>query len=128
MSLAAVTGSHPRFRVLPDKHFTALKTKFRRQANRLASTVAEQLSYSEGGARYDAVLDFCLLGGYLDTERIIAELERTRDRLDGAIAALQGARNRRTRTGHRLSAAARKRISDGMTKRWAERKKKGSAT
>jgi hypothetical protein len=71
----------------------------------------------------------------VDTAVIIAELEAERDRLNRAIAALKGGisthgkgytaarpidgRKRR----RRLSAAARKRISDAMKKKWAARKK-----
>jgi hypothetical protein len=69
----------------------------------------------------------------MDTANIIAELEAERDRLDSAIAALQGSRNkRRTPTGRpdgrkrRLSAAARRKIGEAMKKRWAERKKQAA--
>jgi hypothetical protein len=64
----------------------------------------------------------------MDTATIIAELEAERDRLDSAIAALQGSKTR-TRSGRldgrkrHLSAAARRRIGLAMKKRWAERKK-----
>jgi hypothetical protein len=61
---------------------------------------------------------------------IIAELEAERNRLNSAIAALQGSGNiSRTATGRpdgrrrRLSAAARRKIGLAMKKRWAERKK-----
>jgi hypothetical protein len=71
---------------------------------------------------------------------IVAELKKERDRLDRAIAALDGgavsangtaaAHTRRTagrkRTGSHLTAAGRKRLSEMMKKRWAERRKKGS--
>jgi exonuclease VII small subunit len=67
----------------------------------------------------------------LDTQTIIAELERERDRLDQAIAALRRAGNGTARIGRRgrrrLSAAARRRISEGMKKKWAARKKAGAA-
>jgi hypothetical protein len=68
----------------------------------------------------------------LDTQSIIAELEAERDRLDNAIAALQG-NKARTATSRpdgrrrRLSAAARRKIGLAMKKRWAERKKKEAA-
>ena len=66
----------------------------------------------------------------MDTESIIAELEAERDRLDEAIAALEAGWRTRTVNGRRrrrqLSAAARKRISEGMKKRWAARKKKAA--
>jgi hypothetical protein len=69
-------------------------------------------------------------GGSMDAEQIITELERERDRLTQAIEALTashaaGARGRKPR--RRLSATARKRISDGMRKTWAARKKKERA-
>jgi len=62
----------------------------------------------------------------LDTQQIIANLEAERDRLDKAIAALKGSKLRNTRNGRRggrLSAAAKKRISDAQKKRWAARKR-----
>jgi hypothetical protein len=76
----------------------------------------------------------------LDTGRIVAELKRERDRLSRAIAALEGqspkAATRRSaapnravggkREGDRLTPAGRKRLSDLMKKRWAEKRKKGS--
>jgi hypothetical protein len=70
----------------------------------------------------------------MDTAAILAELTAERDRLDQAIAALRGKGNTRTVTGkpdgrrgkRRLSAAARKRISDAQKKRWAERKKQAA--
>ena len=60
----------------------------------------------------------------MDTEAIIAELEQERDRLDRAIQALQAGRLGRRRRRRRLSAAARQRISAGMKRRWAKRKRK----
>jgi hypothetical protein len=72
----------------------------------------------------------------MDTATIIMELEAERDRLDSAIAALQGIRSvsrtlsgrpdgrRRKRT---LSAEARRKIGQAMKKRWAERKKRAAA-
>lgn len=71
----------------------------------------------------------------MDTQSIIAELEAERDRLNSAIAALQNSQDKRGRTAagkpdgrrRRLSAAARRRISLAMKKRWAERKKKAVA-
>jgi len=73
----------------------------------------------------------------LDTRSIIAELEAERDRLDQAIAALQGQRRRvgrprlSTAAGdgrrgpRRLSAAARKKISLAAKRRWAKAKAAG---
>ena len=75
----------------------------------------------------------------MDLQRIIAELKQEREKLDRAIAALDGAgsgvRGRRgayAGTGRRrrrrhLSAEARKRLSDMMKKRWAERRRKRAA-
>jgi hypothetical protein len=67
----------------------------------------------------------------MDTQQIILELEAERERLDQAISALRGSlrarggygpgRGRRGR--RRLSAAAKRRISEMMKKRWAERKR-----
>ena len=70
----------------------------------------------------------------MDTAAIIAELEAERDRLNSALAAMQGSTNIRGRgriaaatfinsRKRHLSAAARKRISDAMKKKWAERKR-----
>ena len=71
----------------------------------------------------------------MDTQQIISELESERDRLDQAINALRGSmRGRRGpvgrgRRGRRhLSAAAKRRISEMMKKRWAERKRAMKAT
>jgi len=68
----------------------------------------------------------------MDTQQIISELEAERDRLEEAISALRGSLGRRAygvagrggrRGRRRLSAAAKKRISEQMKKRWAERKR-----
>jgi ribosomal protein S2 len=73
---------------------------------------------------------------YMDTQQIITELEAERDRLEQAISALRGSMNGRRgivavgggRRGRRhLSAAAKKRISEMMKKRWAERKRAAKA-
>jgi hypothetical protein len=76
----------------------------------------------------------------LDLRSIMAELERERDRLDRAIAALEaldttavsakrrvaapqaGTSRKKKRGG--LTPAGRKRLSEMMKKRWAERRKK----
>jgi hypothetical protein len=68
----------------------------------------------------------------VDTEQIISELETERERVDTAITVLQGlhsgqgkrrGRPKNNGKGKRhLSAAARKRISDAMKKRWAAKK------
>ena len=80
----------------------------------------------------------------MNTGTILAELREQRDRLNQAIAALEelqngvGRRGRRAaisaegptrgRGGRRhMSAAARKRISQMMKKRWAERRKARAA-
>ncbi len=66
----------------------------------------------------------------MDIERIVAELEAERKRLAAAITALKrvspdGTRVHTRRKGsRRLSAAARKRLSELMKKRWASGKLK----
>jgi len=77
----------------------------------------------------------------LDIQAIVKELKRERDRLNRAIAALEETEPSpapRTssaaakppappaKRGDRLTPAGRKRLSDAMKKRWAERKKKAS--
>jgi hypothetical protein len=67
----------------------------------------------------------------MDTQQIITELEAERDRLEQAISALRGSLQGRRLAGGRggrrgrrhLSAAAKRRISEMMKKRWAERKR-----
>ena len=77
----------------------------------------------------------------MDIATILAELKKERDRLSRAIAALEGTDVVRTgsgkstaptlvikkvkKSGH-LSAEGRKRLSEMMKKRWAERRKKGA--
>ena len=63
----------------------------------------------------------------MNIEAIVRELKAERDRLDGAIAALDGRANGRgsmtARPARRqMSAAARRRISEGMKRRWASGK------
>ena len=71
----------------------------------------------------------------MEIERILSDLKSERDRIDSAIRALEGGRagrgpgrpvgsGRKRRT---MSAAARKRISEMMKLRWAERKRKAKA-
>jgi hypothetical protein len=65
----------------------------------------------------------------LDTQAIIEALETQAKSIAQAIAALRGGKPAKRGPGHankgrRLSPAARKRISAGMKKRWAERKKR----
>jgi hypothetical protein len=63
----------------------------------------------------------------MNTDAIVKELEKKRDRISHAISLLQGNAKengeRRGRRRRKLSAAARKRISDAMKKRWAAKKK-----
>jgi hypothetical protein len=78
----------------------------------------------------------------LDTRKIVKELKAERNRLDQAIAALDGEDDTGAtvavdepassgihvpRKRHGISAAGRKRISMMMKKRWAERRKKNSS-
>ncbi|HWF04964.1 MAG TPA: hypothetical protein VHA06_14840 [Candidatus Angelobacter sp.] len=72
----------------------------------------------------------------MDTQQIISELESERDRLEQAISALRGSLGSRRgvapagtgrRGRRRLSAAAKRRISEMMKKRWAERKRAAKA-
>jgi hypothetical protein len=77
----------------------------------------------------------------LDTQQIVKELKAERNRLDKAIAALDGANTtqasvatdepagngtRTPRKRRRMSAEVRKRLSIVMKKRWAEKRKKNS--
>lgn len=74
----------------------------------------------------------------MDINLIVAELKKERERLDRAIAALNSGKqsSQTTRTtgrgtrhpagGSRLTAAGRKRLSELMKKRWAERRKKAA--
>jgi len=67
----------------------------------------------------------------MDIQQILSDLKRERDRISAAIQALEGGKTRgpgrpvgsgkKRRT---MSPAARKRISEMMKIRWAERKKK----
>ena len=84
------------------------------------------------------------VGGALDLQRILRELKDERARLDRAIAALDGssgrgvagrayasepsnsAAARPARRKHRLTAEGRRRLSENMKKRWAERKRKAA--
>jgi hypothetical protein len=79
----------------------------------------------------------------MDIQNILGDLKRERERIDRAISALEGLGGQRRRgrpvgshnvatstaKGPRrhMSAAARKRISDMMKQRWAERKKKSKS-
>ena len=74
----------------------------------------------------------------MDLDKIVAELKTERDRIGRAIAALldeaksavSGATRKisaPTRRGKGLTAAGRKRLSEAMKRRWAERRIKGAA-
>jgi hypothetical protein len=78
-------------------------------------------------------------GGNVDIAAIVSELKRERDRLNRAIAALEGTDGARTsserraaptlvkaKKGRHLTAEGRKRLSEMMKKRWAERRRKGA--
>ena len=80
-------------------------------------------------------------GPVLDIERIVTELEQERDRISHAIALLKGVNSsssmRKTGAGKGRSAkrrsggmspAARKRLSELMKKRWAEKRKKAKSS
>ena len=74
----------------------------------------------------------------MDIKNILADLKTERERLDRAISALEGLGVRRRgrpvgsglgatgskRKRRHMSAASRKRISEMMKQRWAERKRK----
>ena len=74
----------------------------------------------------------------MDIQNILADLKREREHLDRAIGALEGLGTRRRgrtvgshqaaakpkRKRRHMSAASRKRISEMMKQRWAERKRK----
>jgi hypothetical protein len=75
----------------------------------------------------------------MDIQKIIVELKNETERLDRAIAALEQRDNPKSstslkarkpappaskQTGRRLTAEGRKRLSESMKKRWAERRKK----
>jgi hypothetical protein len=76
----------------------------------------------------------------MEIKIIVAELKKERDRLDRAIKALDGAGSKASTTeesvhkpiarkktvGSRLTPAGRKRLSEMMKKRWAERREKAS--
>ena len=75
----------------------------------------------------------------MDIERIVAYLRQEMDRIGRAIAALEGSSGAATKRGAmaprpsiqkrkrrgRLTPEGRKRLSDAMKKRWAERRRKG---
>jgi hypothetical protein len=96
---------------------------------------------SRNESRYNHVHYPTKIGGTLDTQRIVSELIAERNRLDRAIAALDGESPTRStvainepssnaaQTGKKrrgLTAAGRKRLSMLMKKRWAEKRRKDS--
>ena len=75
----------------------------------------------------------------MDLVAIVSELKKERDRLNRAIAALEGidgARNGfkkpaaptlvKAKKGRHLTAEGRKKLSEMMKKRWADRRRKGT--
>ena len=77
----------------------------------------------------------------MDIQAIVKELKRERDRLNKAIAALEETDSSPTprtsspaanlpappsKRGRRLTPEGRKRLSDTMKKRWAEKRKKAA--
>ncbi len=76
----------------------------------------------------------------MDIQSILGDLKKQRDSIDKAIAALEGTGGQGRRRGRpagsvnaprrgrrHMSAAARKRISEMMKQRWAERKRKAKS-
>lgn len=71
----------------------------------------------------------------MDTKQILSQLNAERNRIDRAIAAIEGIHSDgvsrsasvapRKRRRSRMSAAGRKRLSELMKKRWASGKMKG---
>jgi hypothetical protein len=76
----------------------------------------------------------------MDVQNILGDLKKERDRIDRAISALEGLGSGRRRgrpigshsaakrPRRHMSAASRKRISEMMKQRWAERKKKAKSS
>lgn len=71
----------------------------------------------------------------MNTEQILRQLKEERDRLDRAITVLEGGggagrgsySSGKKRGGGGITAAGRKRLSELMRKRWAERRKAAKA-
>jgi hypothetical protein len=64
----------------------------------------------------------------LNTEEVVEHLKAERDRLDAVIAVLDGSRRvgQQGSRGHRrMSADARRKISEAQKRRWAQRKRSG---
>jgi hypothetical protein len=72
----------------------------------------------------------------MDIQQIVTDLRNERDRIEAAIRALEGGKTGRGpgrpvgsgKKRRTMSPAARKRISEMMKIRWAERKKKAAKT
>jgi hypothetical protein len=60
----------------------------------------------------------------MNTTEIISQLEKQRDAIGRAIAALTGSRPKFRRRRRKLSAVARERIAAAQRKRWRQFKKK----
>jgi hypothetical protein len=83
-----------------------------------------------------------ITGGIVNIVAIVSELKKERDRLNRAIAALEGIDGARTgskklaaptlvkakKGGRGLTSEGRKRLSEMMKKRWAERRRKGTVS
>jgi hypothetical protein len=76
-------------------------------------------------------------GGIVDLRKVVSELKQERDRLNRAIVALEGIEvaaviitkasskpAAKEAKKHNLTAEGRKRLSEMMKKRWAERRRK----
>jgi hypothetical protein len=72
---------------------------------------------------------FATIPKHMDIQSIVSELRGELERLNTAIAALEGThgstieKRRGRKPGHHMSADARRRIGLAMKKRWAERKR-----
>jgi len=69
----------------------------------------------------------------MNLDAIVQALRNERDRLTQAIEALEGARSRRGRPAgakgkrkHHLTPEGRRRLSEAMRKRWAERRRRAA--
>ncbi len=72
----------------------------------------------------------------MNIDQILSALRSERDRLDSAIRALEGSRGAKSSSGsagaggrrkRHLTPEGRRRLSEMMKKRWAERRKKSAA-
>ncbi len=69
-------------------------------------------------------------GGYLDTKRMLGEVEQEIAKLQRVADALRGSESKQSSkrgTGHGMSAAARRKISLAQKARWAEKKASGAS-